>query len=132
LQSTYLEAGQPTIQGQRKAIEAATARLEASAGVKIGSNQIDGSTLNPPQLAPTWTDLENMPDLGVPPYGQTLQPLYTGDVRVPVGGGYGNPGQVALQQDFPLPLQVLAIIPEVLEGDTPDLQAKPKQQSRGK
>jgi hypothetical protein len=44
LQSTYLDAGQPTLQGQRKKISAVTARIELSRGVKVGSNQPDGST----------------------------------------------------------------------------------------
>ncbi|MGO9245581.1 MAG: hypothetical protein ACLQDC_12535, partial [Verrucomicrobiia bacterium] len=57
LQSVYLDAGSPTVQGQRKKISHATARLEASSGVKMGSNQVDGSTLSPMQLAPLWTNL---------------------------------------------------------------------------
>lgn len=131
LQSVYLDAGQPTIQGRRKKIAAVTVRVEASRGIKAGTNQPDGSTLSPMRLAPPWTNLAVVPDLGEPPYGSTIVPLYTGDVRVPVGGGIGKPGQVALQQDNPLPLQVLALIPEFLAGDDIEERAEPSAPQRG-
>ena len=128
-QSVYLDAGgEATIQGQRKKVAAATVRVDQSLGLKMGSNQVDGSTLSPMQLAPTWTNLNVVPDLAVPPYGSSVVPLYTGDIRIPVQGGYQKPGQVALQQDNPYPMSILALIPEVLEGDQPEQQAKPRQQ----
>lgn len=125
-QSVDLDAGSPTIQGQRKKVAAATARVESSRGLKMGSNQVNGSTLNPIVIAPEWQDLDDVPDLLPPPYVTGPAPLYTGDVRVPVQGGYQKPGQVCLQQDFPLPLCILALIPEGLEGDRPEQEAKPR------
>jgi hypothetical protein len=122
LQTTYLDAGQPTLQGQRKKISEVTARIEASRGVKVGSNQPDGSVQNPPQLAPTWANLTSMDDKAVRPYNALCQPLYTGDTRCPVTGGMATFGQVAFQQDNPLPLNVLAVISEVDPGDTPQTQ----------
>jgi hypothetical protein len=119
VQSVYLDAGQPTVQGQRKKIAAVTARVEASSGMVIGSNQVDGSTLNPPQLAPIWTDLDDVPNAGTPTYNTFVNPLYTGDIRIPVSGGFSRPGQVAMQQDLPLPMNILAFIPEVDGGDLP-------------
>ena len=126
LQSPYLDAGTPTVQGQRKKVSVVTARIEASRDLKISTNQPDGSTLSPMQLAPVWgvapyPALTAVPNKGIPPYGSTVPPLFTGDVRIPVSGGFQTPGQVALQQDFPLPLQVLALIPEVLAGDLPQV-----------
>lgn len=119
-QTMYLDAGDPTVQGQRKKIAAATVRMEASRGVKAGSNQVDGSFLSPPSIAPLWNDMQTVPDATPAPYNSATVPLYTADVRVPVVSGFGKPGQVALQQDNPLPMQILAVVPEVLSGDIPE------------
>ena len=118
LQGPY--ASEPALQGQRKRIARMTARIEASRGLKFGANQIDASTLSPPQLIAQWKNLATAPDLGRPPYGSTIPPLYTGDIRIPVHGGFEKPGQPALQQDNPLPMQVLALIPEIDPGDLPE------------
>jgi hypothetical protein len=138
-QGVYLDAGQPTIQGQRKKIDAATARVTGSRGLQMGSNQPDGSTLSPPQLAPTWNDMDPVPDtspydakVARKPFNSPFQPLYTGDRRIVVKGGYNKPGQVAMQQVNPLPMEILAYIPEVMTGDTSQTQQpKAPQQSRG-
>jgi hypothetical protein len=119
VQSVYLDAGQPTIQGQRKKIAAVTARVESSSGMTVGSNQIDGSTLSPTQIAPIWTNMNTVPNASTPTYGSIVNPLYTGDIRIPVSGGYSKPGQVAMEQDLPLPMNILAFIPEVDGGDLP-------------
>ena len=42
--------------------------------------------------------------------------------RVQVAGGFSKPGQVAVQQPLPLPLQVLAFVPEVDTGDDPEMR----------
>ena len=130
LQSVYLEGGEPTTQAQRKKVAEVTARIEASRGLKMTSNQIDGSTLSPPQLAPVWNNLADVEDKAKAPYNSRTQPLFTGDTRIPVGGGYNTRGQVALQQDYPLPMQVLALVPEILPGDQPELKVTPR--ARGK
>lgn len=133
-QSVYLETGDPTVQGKRKKIVAVIARLEASRGVKIGSNQPDGSVLSPAQLAPLW-GLSNMmepaPEMGIASYNGPFQPLFTGDVRIPVLGGWDTKGQVAVQQDNPLPMSILSFVSDVLPGDNLELRASPKQRQRG-
>lgn len=135
LQGLYLEAGEPTVQGQRKKIAAVTARVEASRGITMSTNQPDGSVQSPQQIAPTW-GLQNpmaaVPDKAVRPYNALATPLYTGDVRIPVPGGDDVRGQVALQQANPLPMQVLAFVSEVSQGDVPEIKASPRQQQRGK
>lgn len=130
-QSLYMNAGLPTVQGRRKKIAAVTARLEASyvPGSSAGCNKPDGSTLSPSQIAPAWPGLVPLqlhPDEGLPPYGSSVAPLWTGDVRVPISGGFATPGQTALQQSAPLPLQILAFIPEMLEGDIPEQNIPPR------
>ena len=130
LQSVYLEGGEPTTQGGRKKIAEVTARIEASRGIKMTSNQIDGSTLSPPQLAPIWNNLADVEDKAKAPYNSRTRPLFTGDTRIPVGGGWATPGQVAVQQDYPLPMQILAFIPEVLPGDQAELKVTPRSRSK--
>jgi hypothetical protein len=129
LQSVYLDTGEPTVQGQRKKVAAVTARIEASAAFEIGANQPDGAAQSPPQIDPTWQDMTAAPIPAVAPYNSLITPLYSGDVRIPVSGGYDVRGQVAVQQRKPLPLQVLAFVPEVLAGDKPAQEA-PKKEGR--
>ena len=135
IQSVYVDAGEPTVQGQRKKISAVTARVEASQGMTMGANQPDGSVQSPALLAPPWgtgNAMSAVPVKSVTPYNALAQPLYTGDVRIPVEGGYDTRGQVALQQTQPLPLQVLSFVSEISAGDTPEVKASPKPQPRGR
>lgn len=136
LQSLYLvDDGGVTQQGRRKNLGAATVRVEASGSFEVGANQPDGSALSPMRVAVRWTNMEaaeiDTVGLSQPPYGTAdildttyvrAAPLLTGDVRVQVAGGFAKPGQVAVQQPLPLPLQVLAFVPEVDTGDDPEMR----------
>jgi hypothetical protein len=132
-QSTYANpATQPTEQGRRKDIVAATARVEASAMIKAGTDQTDGSTLFPPGNVVPWTRMTAVKDQGdtyTTPGGATALQLYTGDMRVNLFASFRKPGQVALQQDNPLPMNILDLVPEGLDGDTPE-QTYSQQQPR--
>ena len=131
LQTSRLELGEPTTQGQRKKAAEATIRAQNSLGLKVGANQVDGSALSPPQIAPPWQNLNVLADLSIPPFQNPVYtPLWTGDVRATVGSNWEKQGQIALQQDNPLPMEILSVIPAYLPGDTTDLQAKPKQGQR--
>jgi hypothetical protein len=130
LQTLRFETGNPTVQGQRKTIGGVTARVEASLGFEIGVNQPDGSAQQPMQIAPFWPGMSPAPP-PMPPIGQaalnsSTQPLYTDDIRIDQASGWDKHGQVALQQNLPLPLQLLAVIPEFLPGDTPDVAVSPR------
>ena len=132
-QDVPIDTGAPTIQGQRKKLTATTLRLAASRGVKVGSNQRDGSSLSPLQIAVPWINMQPLPDSGpgTPnfppvPYNALCTPLRTGDIRTALAGGTVTPGQLAIQQDFPLPANVVAIYSELLSGDTPQLQVPQK------
>jgi hypothetical protein len=120
----------PTIQGQRKKLAAITARVQASAPFKIGSNQQDASLLSPPQLVVEWESMAGAPiPNGAPgPYAAAVPALFSGDIRIPISGGFGKPGQAAMQQSDPLPLQVNAVIPEMWPGDSPEID-EPKEQA---
>ena len=52
------------------------------------------------------------------PAGQPMQ-LFTGDVRIGIQTDWVRGGQAAIQQTNPLPVTVLAMIPEYTLGDTP-------------
>jgi hypothetical protein len=79
-------------------------------------NQPDAST-QPNQANIPWTGLHEIKERGpATPAGNAI-PLLTGDERIIVSTDWKKPGQVAVQMDDPLPLTVLALIPEVIVGD---------------
>ena len=139
LQSVYLNAGQPSPQGRRKMIYAATVRVTASGTFEVGANQTDASTV-PPATFVEWTSGMSPPQLQFldppppPTYqlpgGQTVQPLFSSDVRVPIPAIPRKPGQVAVQQLLPLPLNVTLFAPEVQAGDLPEDALPPRQQQQ--
>lgn len=103
LQTLYLDTGDPTIQGKRKNINAMTARVDQSRGLKMG---------------PTFEDLTEFKDRDPTTFGLPID-LYTGDQRMIIGGGWTTEGQLCIQQDQPLPATILGVIPEVQVGDRP-------------
>lgn len=122
LQTPYLAVDQPTEQGRRKNITAVTVRFDGTGACTVGSNQIDSSAQYPPYQSANWT-MTALPS-PAPTYttaaGITGQTLYVGDARAPIAGAWLKPGQVAVQQTQPLPLNVTAIVPEYLPGDIPE------------
>lgn len=118
VQSVYFDGGQGAVsQGRRKRIAGATCRMNLSRDIAVGTNQPDGSALSPIQVAPAWSGLTALPNLRPPSFNALCEPLFTGDVRIPVPGNLDTRGQLALQQSNPLPMSVTAIIPEIVEGD---------------
>lgn len=142
LQTPYLN-GNGVTQGARKVIPAVTLRVAASGPFQYGTNQPDGSAMNPPQLGPAWSELtaadplkptggQSAPPSYQLPGGQTVTQLWTGDLRV-VGAGaeWNSKGQVAVQQLLPLALELTAIMPEILDGDVPERGYSPQQAQGG-
>lgn len=103
IQSLNVDSGNPTIQGKRKNIPALTARVVNSRGVKMGR---------------TFATVVEHKDRGNSVFADTAIPLFTGDIRMVLDAQWDVPGQVCLQQDYPLPMNVLGIIPEINAGDT--------------
>ena len=119
VQTMYLDAeSQVTLQGRRKNIQAVTVRLEASRGVQVGTNQPDASA-QPNQATVAWTNMKEIKERNNLINAGTAIPLYTGDYRQLVPGDWATNGQVAVQQTYPLPLNLLACIPEYSPGDNP-------------
>jgi hypothetical protein len=126
-QSMHAELQGDQIQGKRKRITAVTVRLANSRGVKVGQDQPIAATLQnqaevpwnrPPALMAPLDDITNSPDSGV------AAPLFTGDKYMPVVGDYqtmdnqASPGMVAVLQETPLPVEILAFVPLLEVGDT--------------
>lgn len=128
LQSVYMDPQGATVQGSRKKIADVVVRVSESRDFTTGSNQPDGSIFSPLRVDVEWQNMTNAQKGAVNPsrrpYNSTVEPLWSGDTTyVPVHGGYGVPGQVAVEQRLPLPLNVLALISQVLPGDLPQLEA---------
>jgi hypothetical protein len=107
LQTLQLDLGEPTIQGKRKKIVAVTARVKDSLGLSIGQSF---STLVP------------MKDLVLGNVGSATNTkvtnLVTADARTLIDPLWQVPGQYCFQQNFPLPVSILGVIPETAVGDT--------------
>jgi hypothetical protein len=53
--------------------------------------------------------------------------LWTGDIRIPVLPDWAKPGQIAFQQNNPLPMKIVDVVPEFMEGDIPEVTYAPEQ-----
>lgn len=112
-----------TIQGARKVISGMNVRMEKTRGIQIGANQPVASTLDFSEEVP-WdnlVDLQWNPRAGVP---DAALPLFTGDAFAPISDDWQNwdgyeasPGMVCAQQLLPLPMNILAFMPNVQLGD---------------
>ena len=101
LQTLKLDVGEPTVQGKRKQISAVTARLNCTRGLKAG---------------PDFGSLTDMKDT----FPNTSLPakFFSGDIRTTIQSVWKEDGQLCFQQDYPLPVSILGVIPEVTLGDT--------------
>lgn len=117
LQTLYLDPPAPsTVQGKRKNLQAVTVRVQDTRGISAGTNQIDASTQSDGR-APAWVRMYEMKQRNVTQPPGSAIPLATGDLRELVGGDWAKPGQVAIQQTYPLSANILAVIPEWQIGD---------------
>ncbi|MFZ5790751.1 MAG: hypothetical protein ACOY3L_08645, partial [Pseudomonadota bacterium] len=112
-----------TIQGSRKVISGMNVRMEKTRGIQIGANQPVASTLDFFEEVPwdnlvdlQWNPRANVPDAALP--------LFTGDAFAPIADDWQNwngfeaaPGMVCAQQLLPLPMNILAFMPNVQLGD---------------
>ena len=100
VQTLNLELGQPTQQGKKKSISAVTLRVEESRGGKIGYDS---------------DHLTEFKQRAYEPYG-TATSLKTGDIKVTMPSTWATEGSIFFRQDDPLPMTLLAVIPEVSVG----------------
>lgn len=99
-QTLDLEVDQGTIQGKKKTLSTVTLRVEKTRGGKIGPSS-DKLTEYKQRLAE--------------PYGDPTR-LKTGDIRVTIPSQWSEFGSVFFRQDDPLPVTLLAVMPEVTIG----------------
>lgn len=93
-------SGLGTIQGRLKTVAAVTIRVEQSRGMFIGPNR--GKMRE-------WKQRSNEP------YGTPIA-LFTGDFEQTLDADWNTNGNVVIQQNDPLPMAVLAIMPDVAVG----------------
>ena len=95
-----IQAEGGTLQGKKKKIPQVLFRFLNSCGGKVGATDKE---MDPIQ----WQSSNH--------YGKPMA-LYTGDKAIRPPGGYNEDGRLVLKQDDPLPITLLAIIPEVVIG----------------
>lgn len=98
-----------TVQNKRKNISAVGLRLEASRGLTVGADQVDASTQQNGASVP-WTNMNEIKERSMFVNAGTAVPLYTGDYYKAITSGWSVHGQVAVQQTYPLPATILALI----------------------
>ncbi|MET4341939.1 hypothetical protein [Bradyrhizobium sp. RT9a] len=113
-----------TIQGSRKVISGLNVRMEKTRGIQVGSDQPVASTLDFNEEIP-WSNLVDLPEVPRANLPDAALPLFTGDKFAPTSGDWQNwngweaaPGMVSAQQLLPLPMNILAFMPNVELGDT--------------
>jgi hypothetical protein len=99
-QTLDLEDAQGTIQGKTKSISTITFRVENTRGGKVG---------------PSSDNLTEFKQRAYENYGDPTS-LKTGDIRVTIPSKWASSGSIFFRQDDPLPVTLLAVIPEVSVG----------------
>lgn len=120
LQTLYndIQGQATTAQSKRKNIYSVAVRMESTRGIQVGTNQPDASA-QPTGFAPDWTNMKEIKDRSSATDAGAPVPLYTGDHFINVPGDWDERGQVAVQQVYPLPANILAVISYIQVGDSP-------------
>lgn len=118
VQTMYLDHPEAnTIQNKRKLINSVGLRVEMSRGLTVGVDQPDASTQQNFQNIP-WSDMNEIKDrTAMNAYAGSAVPLYTGDWFKNISSGWAIEGQVAVEQSYPLPASILALIIYFNVGD---------------
>jgi len=119
LQTMYLNPeSQMTMQGKRKDIQSASMRLDQSRGVQVGTNQPDAS-MQPNGATLPWSNMKEIKERNALITAGSAIPLYTGDSYILVPGDWSVRGQLAAQQIYPMPMNLLAAVVNFTPGDLP-------------
>lgn len=123
LYSDAKEGLQDTPQGKRKSIPVLILRTELSRGFSAGVNMPDASTQSNGATIP-WPQgigtngMVEAKERNALIHAGTAIPLQTGDSYIEVFGDWDTKGQAAIQQIYPLPLNLLAVIVLSATGDS--------------
>ncbi len=118
LQTMPLEIpSQTTTQGKRKNASSAVVRCELSRGFSIGANQPDQS-MQPNQATVPWTEMQEFKQRNAFVNAGSAVPLFSGDTDpINITSSWDEKGQLAIQTNYPIGVNILAVIPEFLLGD---------------
>lgn len=118
VQTLYLDAPGPegTIQTKRKTISSVGVRVDATRGITVGADQPDQASLQN-FASPPWTDMNEIKQRTPSVYAGNAIPLYTGDYYKNITSGWDVRGQIAIQQSYPLPANILAVVAYFATGD---------------
>ena len=111
---------QMPVQGDRKNIYRVVVRVQDSRGLAVGTNQADP---NPNGWPVAWEEvgiggnMKEIKERGPLNYPGNIIPLYTGDWVLNVPANWAVDGDVAIEQNYPMPATVLAVISHFALGD---------------
>lgn len=105
-----------TVQSRRKTINSVGLMVVGTRGLQIGADQIDAST-QPDSATKPWVDMNEVKDRTQFTNAGQAVPLYTGPVFKNVSAGWSVKGQIAIQQVYPLPANILSVISYWKPGD---------------
>lgn len=112
VQTMYMDSA-PTqsgsVQTRRKNIQSLGVRVESSRGLQVGADQVDAST-QPNFNEVPWTNMQEIKERTMLVSAGDGVPLYTGDYIKNISSGWAPEGQIAIQQVYPLPANLLALI----------------------
>ena len=117
VQTMYLDyPGQSTIQNRRKNITSVGVRVANTRGIQIGADQPDASAQQNNATIP-WTNMQEIKERNNLVSAGSAVPLYTGDHFKNITSGWDVRGQIAIQQTYPLPATILAVMAYWTPGD---------------
>ena len=118
LQTMYLDPPdqEGTVQTKRKTINSVGIRMVNTRGISVGTNQVDASTQQNSQNVP-WSNLIEIKQNISTSNPTNSIPLFTGDYFMNVQSGWDERAQVAIQQNYPLPAGISAVVAYFSVGD---------------
>lgn len=118
-QTLYIDhpQGENTAQNRRKDINSVGLRVCNTRGLELGADQPDQAAQPDNQNVP-WTNMVEIKERNNSVYAGSAIPLYTGDYFQNISSGWSMKGQVAIQQNYPLPAEILSVITYWNLGDS--------------
>jgi hypothetical protein len=92
-------------------------RVENTRGISCGTNQPDQAT-TPGVGTPVWTNMIELKMRNSIIFAGQPIPLESDDFYLPVNGGWNEHGQVCIQQSYPLPANISALVSYFNLGDS--------------
>jgi len=102
METLNVEAPDGTVQGKPKSLPKVTIRFEKSRGLLIG---------------PDKDHLVEMKQRDTSVVMGAPTPLLTGDIDVTLKSSWDSNGRLLLRQPYPLPMTILAVVPDIEVGD---------------